>query len=151
MADKPFVFSLASVLRLREHESEQARLALAHVVRKREQQQREVEAAEARLHQLMQAGPSGGQGPAGFRQFDAHCRAARRELEQARARLAELNAAEATARTNVVLRHQAEEALRTLYDQEAQKHREAVEANEARFLDDQAVAGYQRQRNLVNS
>lgn len=150
MADKPFVFSLASVLHLREHESEQARIALARVVRKRQEQQHQVQAAEERLNQLLQAGPTGTKGPTSFRHFDAHCRSARRALEKARTKLAELRAAEETAHTNVVLRHQAEEALRTLQDQEAAAHREAREAREARFLDDQAVASYRRQRTTVS-
>lgn len=148
MSRKKFVFSLDRVLRLRHHETEQAQQALHAATSARTAQEQHVADAAKRLQQTRAAGPSGPLEPWRLRQHDAHCRALQQAHDQARRELVRLLEAEATARRRVHEKHQAEESLVVLRDAQAAEHRKAAAEHELKFLDEQAITGYHRNRQL---
>lgn|SRR5690606_25686327 len=145
MAGKKFRFSLDSVLRLREHETQSARQELAAAIQQRQEQERRVDEARRALEDLVQTMPTGAVGQRTLRQFDLYRQAAQQDYEAARARLDHLARLEEEARVRLMEVRSAEETLRHLHDQEAAQHRKEEEAAELSFLDEQAISSYFRQ------
>ena len=150
MAGKKFRFSLDSVLRLREHETRQAREELSAILHQKQAQEACVEEARHRLDELLHATPTGAVGQHRLRQFDAFRQAARQACSEAAARLAHLARLEEEARAQLMERRSAEETLRHLYEEEASRHRRDEDVAETSFLDEQALTSYYRQRKAAN-
>jgi len=150
MAGKKFRFSLDSVLRLREHETRQAREELAAAMQEWQAQAQRVEEARLYLEDLLRAMPTGSLDQRALRQFDLYRQAAQQAYADARARLDHLARREEEARAQLMERRSAEETLRHLYDQEAAQHRKDAELAETDFLDEQALTSYFRQRKAAN-
>lgn len=151
MAGKKFRFSLDSVLRLREHETQRAREELAVLMRERQEQEARVEEARRALDDLVRTGPRGTIGPRALRQFDAFRGDAQQAYEAAQHRLHHLVEQEEEARVQLMERRSAEETLRHLHDEEAARHRKDQEAAETDFLDEQAISSYYRQRKAADA
>jgi flagellar biosynthesis chaperone FliJ len=81
-----------------------------------------------------------------LRQQEAFRHAARLAHEQACAELRALQDAENQVRSELIDKRCAEEALQTLHDQELERHRQDEDASETRFLDEQALETFRRQR-----
>ena len=150
MAGKKFRFSLDSVLRLREHETRQAREELAAILQQQQEQQARIEEAQRRLEAVLRTMPTGAVGQRALRQFDHYRQDARQVCDEAAARLQHLSRLEEEARAQLMQKRSAEETLRHLYEEEAAQHQRDEAAAEMSFLDEQALTSYFRQRNAAN-
>lgn len=145
MPGKKFVFPLANVLKLRQHETERARQALVRLTMERVEQEHRVTEARERIHKLAEKAPAVGLvGPFALRQFDAFRRDAQRAQQDAARRLDRLRAEEERAREALMQRRRDEEALQTLHDQQRTEFIKEVETSENAFLDEQAISGHYR-------
>ena len=152
MPGKRFVFSLESVLKLRTHETEQARLALTTAARKRAKQEERVRDLQRRLASLIdESAPPGRVGPMELRRIDGFRRDAQRAYEAALDALRDLRRDERARREHLAACRQAEETLETLKEQEAARYRADVQKLENQQLDEQALAGFLRQQQASES
>ena len=147
MADKSFQFPLERVLSVRRHEVENARRRLASKIQERKQQEARVAEAQARFAALNATGSQGELvGLAALRQGHAFRQDARQAMDAAHRVLENLQCLEEQARQELLAKRQAEEAIQTLADQARAQHRKKREAATASFLDEQALAGFRRDR-----
>ncbi|MEM6648161.1 MAG: hypothetical protein AAF730_18105 [Bacteroidota bacterium] len=150
MSAKPFKFSLESVLKLRHHETEKARAALAAASGDRRTAQErlaEIHAEQAKLTTTpFRAGA--GAGVRRFMQREAEQQRLAKAIQTAEAQVEAAREAERCARERVRAQHQLEEALIRLRDQEAEAHQVQVLAAEAQFVDEQAITRYYRTQQL---
>ncbi|GAB5518339.1 MAG: flagellar FliJ family protein [Rhodothermales bacterium] len=150
MSAKPFKFSLDSVLKLRHHETEKARSALATATghrREAEERLAEIQAEQANLT-TSPFRSSIGQGARRFMQREAEQQRLAKAIHVAEANVDAARKAEQQARDKVRAQHQLEEALVRLRDQEAEAHQLQVLAAEAQFVDEQAITRYYRSQQL---
>lgn len=146
MAGRKFRFSLDPVLKLRQHEAEQAEQALAHALRLRQDREAHLEAADALLRALPTEGAARkSETPADFRRFAATQNEAMRARKQASKALEAARHRERDARRALLAARRPEDALHTLRDQQEQTHRYEQQRVESNQLDDQATAAYCRQ------
>lgn len=144
---KRFKFSLASVLKLRRHETEQARQAFAQAAAAVQRQRERVGEARRRLDRLAeQAGTAGASDPSVLRQRDAFRQEAQHAYSEARRQLEALRDREAEARNRLLERQRAEETLQTLHDQQRAGFLEQQAKAEMNFLDEQALSGFHRKK-----
>lgn len=147
MTGKKFQFSLDRVLKVRQHEAEDAQRVLARRMQERQQQETRVTAARQRLERLgrgIEVGAS--TGSVSIRRGDAFRQDAQHALDEALQALERQRALEREARQAVLERRRAEEALQTLSDQERARHRKKQDAVETNVLDEQALTGFRRNR-----
>ncbi|GIV59772.1 flagellar FliJ family protein [Rhodocaloribacter litoris] len=152
MAGKKFQFSLQSVLKLRRHESDTARQALARTMEARKTQEERLAEIEARLHEAaereLQARRTA---PQDFRRLAAY----RLELQQARDRerrsLEQKRLEEERARHRLLARRRAEETLQTLHDEQKMQHEQALQRAETDLLDEQALMTHLRTHSSAGS
>lgn len=145
MTGKSFRFSLEPVLRLRKHETDLARRHLEQAVDARRDAEALVEKAEAILSdRVMQLVPEGPTGTTVIQRIATFREDARRKLETARHHLAKLEAVEEEARRYLTERQRREETLEQLRTAEKVEHDAEAEATELAFIDEQALAGYNR-------
>ena len=146
MAGKKFRFSLDSVLKLRAHETEIAREAMGWAVRKRQEQELEVQKARQRLQELAKKRLYGAIDSMALRHHDAFRRDAQKIIEEAKQELLQAIQNEENARQIVVKKRREEESLQKLYEKEEMAHRKEMETAENQFLDEQAITSYCRQK-----
>lgn len=145
MSGKKFRFSLESVLELREHETEAARQSLAQAIRKRRQQEGQVEQINQRLTKLNREAPAPEQADLHtLRRYDAFRMDTRQLLDKAQRRLEALREQEQQARNEWTEKRQQEERFQTLRDQEEEEHREKMSDASRDFMDEQAVLRFNR-------
>jgi flagellar protein FliJ len=146
MPGKSFQFSLDSVLRIRKHETETARRQLQRVAAMRAAAEDVVAEAERVLTEHVRRPLEYSGGPAAFLRHASYRDEARVRLESARRRVSELERAEEEARARLVERRREEESLQQLHDEERLVHITSHESAEAACLDEQALSGFNRQR-----
>ncbi len=145
MAGKTFRFSLDHVLRLRKHQTEEARRHLERAVEARRDAERLVAEAESILSdRVMQNIPDGPTGSTVIQRIATFREDARRKLEIARHQLNKLKQVEDEARRFLTERRRNEETLEQLREAEKDEHDSEVAASELAFIDEQALAGYLR-------
>jgi len=145
MAGKKFRFSLERVLKLRRHETEQARQQLALVRRKCSTQQERVAAAKNRLEDLSLEAPGTGTfEPIAFRQHAAYRQDAQQQLDRAHRDLQQLQQTEKKAQAVLLDKSRAEEGLQTLRETEKARYLATELHAENAFLDEQAISGFHR-------
>lgn len=146
MSERKFHFSLDKVLQLRRHEADRARQALLLSMQAREAGEAQVEKARERLAELNSVGFAQGQvGPRSLQRLEAYRQEAQCAYVLAVEEMEQLRQQESTARTHLLEKRHAVETLQTLYEQEAEEHRQMQAAAETAFLDEQAVIGFHRQ------
>jgi flagellar FliJ protein len=147
MKGKKFRFSLASILRLRQHETERTKQDLARKMQDRLAQEMEVSEAKDQL--------TGGSAEIEdkqtvtvkfLRRREAQIEAARQVLHRANERLADMKFEEQQTRQDLIQKRSAEEALQTLHDQEKAHHLRGIENAEDKQLEEQALDIYRRQQ-----
>ena len=151
MAGKKFRFSLESVLKLRKHETNVAREELAWLMQQKQLQIERVEAAQTRLHDFTREGLRGVFDSTALRQYDAFRNDALQCLDENRKKLQLITNKEEEARSTVMKKRSAQEALQRLYEKEESKHKKESETADIEFLDEQAITSYFRQRQGANS
>ncbi len=152
MAGKKFQFSLASVLRLRSHESNRARRRLTHAIETRKAQEAKLAEVETRLAEANLTAPlTGTAGPLAFRRFAAYRTHLQRVRDRERRALTQKRMDEANARTALIERRRAEETLQTLHDEERARHLREISESEIAFLDEQALLGHFRKLRSTDS
>ncbi len=145
MAGKKFQFSLASVLRLRRHEADRARQALAQAVEARKAQEAKLREADERLREASEtACLTGTADPLAFRRFATYRSHLQRVRDRESHSLREIQLEEARARKTLIQRRRAEETLQTLYDEEHARHVRELLESETKLLDEQALISHYR-------
>lgn len=147
MQGKKFRFSLASVLRLRQHETKKTKQDLAKKMQDRRAQEQEVTEARDNLSELSPA--LNAETPVSvnlLRRREAHFEAARQMLQKASERLADLELEERKTRKALLQKKSAEESLLTLQDQEKEHHIRGIENAENKQIEEQALDNYRRQQ-----
>lgn len=151
MQGKKFRFSLASILRLRQHETERSKLDLAKKMQARIKQEKEVSDAQNVLADIVPAINTKQAIEVGvFRRFEAHKHDARQTLQKAQKRLRNLEEEEQKTRADLLKKRSAEEALQTLHDKEKDTHLREQESAEEKIIEEQALDNYRRQK-LTNN
>ena len=147
MAGKKFQFSLAQVLRLRQHETEQCRHALARAIQNRKKQEQQVAYARESLKHLM-AGYGGIHSIAltDIRKQQALKEANLLQIEKEELLLIELQKEERKRRAQLVVRNSEEEALKTLKEQEKARFEEEERMIEHKLIEEQALNTFRRQQ-----
>ncbi|WP_457651528.1 flagellar FliJ family protein [Rhodocaloribacter sp.] len=152
MAGKKFQFSLASVLRLRSHESNRARRRLARAIEARKVQEAKLAEAETRLTEANLTAPlTGAADPLTFRRFAAYRTHLQRVRDRERRTLTQKRMDEERARTALIERRRAEETLQTLHDEERARHIREINESEIAFLDEQALISHFRKQRSTDS
>jgi flagellar export protein FliJ len=145
MSTRKFHFSLDSVLHVRRHETESARQDLLQTMQARETGEAEVNQARERLAELNSIGFAQGQiGPQSLQRLEAYRREAQCAYVTAVEEMEQLRHLESQARAQLLEKRHAQETLHTLYEQEAQEHRQVQAAAETAFFDEQAVISFNR-------
>ena len=151
MQGKKFRFSLASILRLRQHETERTKQDLAKKIQDRVKQEKEVSDAREVLAEITPAINTNKPVEIGvFRRLEAHKYDARQTLLKAQERLRNLEIEEQKTRQDLLKRRSAEEALQTLHDKEKDTHFREQQTAENKIIEEQALNNYRRQQ-LTNS
>ena len=152
MSGKKFRFSLASILRLRQHETERTRYDLARAIKDRIAQEAQVVVARDHLADLS---PGVDQHKTvkvtDLRRAEALKEEARQMLQRASERLEDLMTHEQQTRDNLIQKRSAEEALQTLHDQEKTRHIRDIESAENKQIEEQALDKYRRQQQSSKS
>ena len=151
MQGKKFRFSLASILRLRQHETERTKLDLAKKMQDRRKQEQEVSEAREVLAELSPVIKTNQPVEIGvFRRLEAHKHDARQTLLKAQERLRNLEVEEQKTRQDLLKKRSAEEALQTLHDKEKDTHIRELNTAENKRIEEQALDNYRRQQ-LTNN
>jgi flagellar FliJ protein len=146
MRGKKFRFSLQSVLRLRQHQTEQAAEALAQVMHARLQLEQQLAQAQQELEHLesLLVLEQRALDPLQLRRYEAHWLSAKRQLRKLEHQLERLRQQEAEARQQVLACHQAEASLERLRDHQKAQHLQAELAAENAWIDEHATGAYVR-------
>ncbi len=146
MPGKKFRFSLQSVLRWRQHQTEQAVEALVRLQQERAQLEQRIEAARQQLAQLQRelTAHASTTDPVQLRRQEAYWLKAQRQLLRLEQQLEQLRQQEAEARALVLERRQAEESLERLRERQYARYLEAETAAEHAWIDEQATGAYVR-------
>ncbi len=151
MPGKRFQFSLYSVLKLRMHETEGARQNLSDILRQRERQEAEANDARRELDEIVRSRARGATGQRELSRHEAFRNQAQQRLDEATRRLGNLKLREQDARIRLIERKAAEEALKQLRADEEAKFWKEHRSAETKFLDEQAISSYHRQRRAASS
>lgn len=151
MSGKKFQFSLASVLKLRMHETECARQELSKLIEQRDQQDHVAQQLRRDLLEVVQSRATGATGQRALSRHEAFRSQAQQRFDDAIRVLKHLNEKVNEARLRLVERKTAEEALKQLRDDERAKSLQEHKAAETQFLDEQAISSFQRQRRAANT
>ena len=147
MQGKKFRFSLASILQLRQHETERTKQDLAKKMQDRKKQEEEVSNAREQLAELTPAIPTNQSLEINFlRRMEALKEDARQSLIKAKEKLKDLKAEEKEARDDLLKKRSAEEVLQTLHDKEKDTHLRDLESAESKQIEEQALDNYRRQQ-----
>lgn len=135
------------MLKLRQHETELARLALSRAVHRRRKQEALVDAARQQRDTIVQGVTTHVTvSPHALRRRLQAQEEASQALEEAHRVLRRLQLREKEARSELTARHQVEASFQMLYDEEKERYHLAREEAETKFLDDQAVSQYARRQ-----
>ena len=149
MYGKKFHFSLAQVLRLRQHETERTKQDLAKKMQDRQAQEQEVSDAKDHLDDLLPSIQVNQPIDINvLRRLEAHREDARDALLRAQERLKDLQIEEEKTRIDLLQKHSAEEILQTLHDKEKDHHLKELETAENKRIEEQALNKYRRQQLL---
>lgn len=151
MSGKKFQFSLASVLKLRMHETESARQHLSNLLQQKEVQEGIAEQLRHDLTSVVKSRATGSTGQRALSRHEAFRVQAQDRYDEAIRRLEQLEEQIDDARLHVVERKTAEEALERLREDEQDKSEQEHRAAETQFLDEQAISSFQRQRRAANT
>lgn len=151
MSGKKFQFSLASVLKLRMHETECARQELSSLTEQRDQQDVVAKQLRRDLLEVVQSRATGATGQRALSRHEAFRAQAQQRFDEALRTLQHLNEKVHEARLQLVERKTAEEALKQLRADEHAKSVQEYRADETQFLDEQAISSFQRQRRAANT
>lgn len=151
MSGKKFQFSLSSVLKLRMHETECARQDLSSILGRLQRQEREVEKVRSELDEIVRTRATGATGQYALSRHEAFRSQAQQHLEDASRMLERLKEQEQEARIRLMERKAAEEALKQLRADEEAKFWKEHRSVETKFLDEQAISSYRRQRRAAES
>ena len=151
MSGKKFQFSLASVLKLRTHETEGARQVLVDLMQKRDRQHEAATQLRGELDAVVQSRSTGAIGQRALSRHEAFRAEAQRRLDEAVRMVKYLDERIHEARLQLMERKSAEEALKQLRNDEQARCIQENRAAETQFLDDQAISSYQRQRRASNT
>ena len=147
MPGKKFRFSLAQVLKLRQHETEQCRHALAKAIQIRKNQEAKIAQSRESLNDLL----TGFGGEHAIALTDIRKQQALKEaillrIEREKLELIDLLKEERDQRAQLVLRNSEEEALNTLKEQEKARFEEEERMVEHKLIEEQALNTFRRQQ-----
>ena len=151
MSGKKFQFSLASVLKLRMHETECARQDLSNLLKQRDEQDSAAEQLRSELVAIVHSRGTGSTGQRALSRHEAFRAQAQQRLDEAVRMLEQLNERVNDARLRLIERKTAEEALKRLREDEEARSLLEHRTAETQFLDEQAISSFQRQRRAANS
>lgn len=151
MSGKKFHFSLSSVLKLRMHETECARQDLSSILRRREQYELVAEQVRAELDRIVRSRATGAIGQHALLKHEAFRTQAQQRLEEVNRMIEHLKEREHDSRIRLIERKAAEEALNQLRADEEARFWKEHRSTETKFLDEQAISSYHRQRRAANS
>ena len=146
MPGKKFRFSLASILRLRQHETQRTQHDLAKKMQDRRAQEAQVEEAREHLAELAPGVNNQTVKVSDLLRSEALKEDARHLLKKASEQLEDLISREEHTRKDLIQKRSAEEALQTLHDQEKTRHIRDIESAENKQLEEQALDKYRRQK-----
>ena len=147
MSRKKFSFSLASILKLRQHQTEQKKQDLAKKMRDRKTQEQEVVVAREHLADISnQVDNKQGLTVKHLQRRQAFHDDARTALHKASERLEDLILEEQLTRADLIQKKSAEEALQSLHDQEKANHIRGMETAENKQIEEQALESYRRKK-----
>ena len=147
MQGKKFRFSLASILQLRQHETERTKQDLAKKMQDRRKVEEEVSNARDQLAELSPVIQTNQPLDLNsLRRMEALKEDARQSLLKAKERLRSLEAEEKQVRDDLLKKRSAEEALQTLHDKEKDSHLRDLESAENKRIEEQALDTYRRQQ-----
>lgn len=147
MSGKKFRFSLASILKLRQHQTEQKKQDLAKKMQDRKSQEREVTEAKELLADLSNKVDEKKSFTVKFlKRREAFQDEARIALLKANERLEDLIQEEQQTRADLIEKKSAEEAIQSLHDQEKANHLRGIEDAENKQIEEQALENYRRKQ-----
>ena len=147
MSRKKFRFTLASILKLRKHETEQKKQDLAKKLKDRKTQEQEVSEARKNLAHISSKVQKKQALTVKFlKRQEAYHYEARNALQKASERLDDLILEEQQTRADLIQKKSAEEALQSLHDQEKANHIRGIESAEDKQIEEQALENYRRKQ-----
>ncbi len=147
MSGKKFQFSLASILKLRQHETEQKKQDLAKKMQDRRSQEKEVSNAREHLADISSdIQEKQALTVKSLKRRQAFQDQARETLQKANERLENLIQQEQQTRADLIQKKSAEEALQSLHDQEKANHIRGLETAENKQIEEQALESYRRKK-----
>lgn len=147
MSGKKFRFSLASILQLRQHQTEQKKQDLARKMQDRKSQEKQVSEARNHLADITTQFKNSTSFTINFLQRRvAFQEAAKEALNKASERLEDLKLEEQQTRADLIQKKSAEEALQSLHDQEKANHIRDLESAENKQIEEQALESYRRKK-----
>lgn len=147
MSGKKFRFSLASILKLRQHETEQKKQDLAKKMQDRKSQEQEVSNAREQLANIASdIEEKQAHSVKLLKRRQAFQDQARIALQKANERLEDLIQEEQQTRADLIQKKSAEEALQSLHDQEKASHIRGLETAENKQIEEQALESYRRKK-----
>ncbi len=147
MSGKKFQFSLASILKLRQHETEQKKQDLAKKMQDRRSQEKEVSNAREHLAVISSdIQEKQALTVKSLKRRQAFQDQARETLQKANERLENLIQQEQQTRADLIQKKSAEEALQSLHDQEKANHIRGLETAENKQIEEQALESYRRKK-----
>ncbi len=147
MSGKKFRFSLASILQLRQHQTEKKKQDLAKKMQDRKSQEKEVSEAREYLADISNEVDNQQSATVKFlKRREAFQNEARIALLKANERLDDLILEEKKTRADLIQKKSAEEALLSLHDQEKADHIRGIETVENKQIEEQALENYRRKQ-----
>ena len=148
MPGKKFRFSLASILKLRQHQTEKSKQDLAKKILNRKSQEKEVNDARELLADLSNEEVDKEQTVTVkfLKRRGALREQARIALLRANERLEDLIQEEQQTRADLLQKKSAEEALQSLHDREKENHIRGLETEENKQIEEQALESYRRKK-----
>ncbi len=147
MSRKKFRFTLASILKLRKHETEQKKQDLAKKLKDRKSQEKEVSEAREHLANISnKVQKKQALTVKTLKRQEAFHHEARNALQKANERLDNLIVEEQQTRADLIQKKSAEEALQSLHDQEKANHIRGIESAEDKQIEEQALENYRRKQ-----
>lgn len=147
MSRKKFRFKLASILKLRQHQTEQKKQDLARKMKDRRTQEKQVSEAKEHLADLSNKVDNKQAFTVKYlKRREAFQLEARHALHKANERLEDLIMEEQQTRADLIQKKSAEEALQSLHDQEKANHIRGLESDENKQIEEQALENYRRKK-----
>ncbi len=144
---KKFRFKLASILKLRQHQTEQKKQDLAKKMKDRKSQEQQVSEAKELLSDLSSKVDNKQAFTVKYlKRREAFQIEARHALDKANQRLEDLIQEEQQTRADLIQKKSAEEALQSLHDKEKADHIRGLESEENKQIEEQALENYRRKQ-----